>query len=176
MQANLASRSLQLRAGQGEGYEPGFLHSLRLAHQEYLTYSNPYLKIVVNAGGLNPKALAEKVQSFLSSHGSRKRVSFITGDGLLSEIESLQIDPLTRSTGDFATWRKRYPDIIQANAYVGCWAITRALAQGADIVICGRCTDASPVSNLSLETDLHDLLTYIPSRSWVPQPGGTNGE
>lgn len=141
----MASRSLQLHGGKGDGYEPGFLHSLRIALDEFLNYPNPHLKVAVNAGGLNPKALAEKVQSLLSTKGSRKRVAFVTGDNLLPELDSLEIEPLTRSTGDFATWRKKYPDIIQANAYTGCWGIAQALKQGADIVICGRCTDASTV-------------------------------
>ncbi|KAM5374741.1 hypothetical protein ACJZ2D_006385 [Fusarium nematophilum] len=144
-EANLASRSLQLRRGQGHGYEPGFLHSLRIAIDDYVTHPNPDLKIVVNAGGLNPEGLAKDVRSLLSSQGSRKRVAFITGDNLLPVIDSLEIDPLTRSTGGFANWKETYPDIIQANAYIGCWGIVQALEAGADIVICGRCTDASTI-------------------------------
>lgn len=85
------------------------------------------------------------MQSLLSSRGSRKRVAFITGDNLLPVIHSLDIDPLTRSTGSFTTWKETYPEIIQANAYTGCWGIVQALKASADIVICGRCTDASPV-------------------------------
>ncbi|KAF5640796.1 DUF1446 domain protein [Fusarium sp. NRRL 52700] len=144
-EANLSSRSLQLRAGQGEGYEPGFLHSLRIAIDDYLAYENSNLRIAVNAGGLNPKALATKVQELLSQKGSNKRVTYITGDNLLPVIDTVHIDPLTHSTGDFAAWRAKHPEIIQANAYIGCWGIVRALREGADIVICGRCTDASPV-------------------------------
>ncbi|KAF4996269.1 hypothetical protein FDECE_12513, partial [Fusarium decemcellulare] len=137
-EANLASRSLQLREGRGDGYEPGFLHSLRMAMDEFLGYANPDLKMAVNAGGLNPKALADKVQSLLSATGSKKRVAFVTGDNLLDKIDSLAIEPLTRSTGDFQSWRKKFPEIIQANAYIGCWGMARALREGADIVICGR--------------------------------------
>ncbi|KAF5573172.1 DUF1446 domain-containing protein, partial [Fusarium pseudoanthophilum] len=144
-EANLSTRSLQLHRGQGEGYEPGFLHSLRIAIDDYLTYENSNLRIAVNAGGLNPEALALKVQELLSQKGSNKKVAYITGDNLLPVIETIHIDSLSCSTGDFATWRAKHPEIIQANAYTGCWGIVSALREGADIVICGRCTDASPV-------------------------------
>ncbi|KAH8900734.1 DUF1446-domain-containing protein [Thozetella sp. PMI_491] len=142
-EANLASRSLQIRSGQGRGYEPGFLHSFRLALDDYIGYENSDLKIVVNAGGLNPKALADDVQRMLSSRSCNKRIAYVTGDNLLPELDSLHVEPLTRSTGDFATWKTKYPDVIQANVYTGCWGIVQALKSGADVVICGRCTDAS---------------------------------
>ncbi|CCT72845.1 related to DUF1446 domain protein [Fusarium fujikuroi IMI 58289] len=144
-EANLSSRSLQLHRGEGEGFEPGFLHSLRIAIDDYLTYENSNLRIAVNAGGLNPKALATKVQELLSQKGSNKQVTYVTGDNLLPVIDTIDIDPLSRSTGDFTTWRAKHPEIIQANAYTGCWGIVSAFREGADIVICGRCTDASTV-------------------------------
>jgi len=148
-QVNLATRSLQLRAGKKGGYEPGFLYSLREGLDEYIHYKNPNIRIAVNAGGLNPKGLAEEVQSLLRSRGSDKRVAYVTGDNLLSQLEDLDIQPLTRATGKFQTWKLKYPEIILANAYIGCWGIVRALQEGADIVICGRCTDASTVCPLS---------------------------
>lgn len=144
----MASRSLQLRAGSKGGYEPGFLYSLRAGLDEYLKYKNQHLRIAVNAGGLNPKGLAEEVQKLLHAQGSNKRVAYVVGDNLLAKLEDLDIEPLTRATGDFQSWRQKYPEIILANAYIGCWGIVRALQEGADIVICGRCTDASTVWRL----------------------------
>jgi len=101
--------------------------------------------MAVNAGGLNPKGLAEEVQKLLSSRGCQKKVAYVVGDDLLSRIDSLNIEPLTRATGDFGSWNQKYPDVILATAYVGCWGIVQALREGADIVICGRCTDSSTV-------------------------------
>ena len=86
------------------------------------------------------------MQKLLSSRGAIKKVAYVVGDNLLPDLESLQIQPLTRATGPFDSWRRKYPDIVLANAYIGCWGIVQALNDGADIVICGRCTDASTVS------------------------------
>lgn len=146
VQVNLASRSLEMREGDKPGYEGGFLHSLKLAMDEYLGYRNPRLKVVVNAGGLNPKGMAQAVQKLLQSRGCEKKVAYVLGDNLLSKVDDLNVEPLTRSTGSFQAWRKRYPDLVLASAYIGCWGIVQALNAGADIVICGRCTDASTVS------------------------------
>ncbi|KAK5045786.1 hypothetical protein LTR84_008879 [Exophiala bonariae] len=148
-EVNLASRALQLRAGSKGGYEPGFLYSLRAGLDEYLHYKNQHLRIAVNAGGLNPKGLAEEVQKLLRARGSNKKVAYVVGDNLLSKLEDLDVQPLTRATGDFQSWRHKYPEIILANAYIGCWGIVRALKEGADIVICGRCTDASTVMGVA---------------------------
>ncbi|OAL34486.1 hypothetical protein AYO20_06329 [Fonsecaea nubica] len=146
---NLASRSLQVRDGKKGGYEPGFLYSLRNALDEYINYRNPNLRIAVNAGGLNPKVLAQEVQKLLVSRGCSKKVAYVTGDNLLPEIDRLDVQPLTRATGDFRSWRQKYPDVILALAYTGCWGIVEALEAGADIVICGRCTDASTVMGVA---------------------------
>ena len=102
----------------------------------------------MNAGGLNPQALAQEVQSLLLSRGSNKKVAYVLGDNKLSDLDTIDVAPLTRATGDFKSWRRKYPEIILANAYIGCWGIVRALQEGADIVICGRCTDASTVSGI----------------------------
>ena len=144
----MASRALQLRDGGKGGYEPGFLYSLTAAIDDYLSYGNPDLRIAVNAGGLNPKGLAEKVEALLRSKGSSKRVAYVTGDNILSKLDDLDVQPLTSATGDFKTWREKYPEVILANAYTGCWGIVRALNEGADVVICGRCTDASTVRTI----------------------------
>ncbi|KIW88204.1 uncharacterized protein Z519_11315 [Cladophialophora bantiana CBS 173.52] len=146
---NLASRSLQARAGRKGGYEPGFLYSLRDALDEYITYRNSHLRIAVNAGGLNPQGLADEVQKLLSSRGCQRKVAYVIGDNLLPQIDRLEIQPLTRATGPFGSWKQKYPDIILATAYTGCWGIVQALQEGADIVICGRCTDASTVMGVA---------------------------
>jgi hypothetical protein len=129
-----------MRNEPNKGYEPGFLQSFRLALDDYLQYPNQNLRIAVNAGGLNPKALADEIQTLLTARGSEKRVAYITGDNLLSKLDSLDIEPLTRSTGGFSTWRQKYPEVVLATAYIGCWGMVQALNEGADVVICGRCT------------------------------------
>lgn len=161
----MASRSLEIRKTGKGGFEPGFLHSLRIALDDYLDYKNTSLKIAVNAGGLDPGGLAIKVQQLLRLRGSTKKVAYVLGDNLLSSVEDLDVQPLTKATGDFSSWRQRYPEVVLANAYIGCWGIVEALNAGADIVICGRCTDASTVRR-SVD-HVERWLTRTSFRSWV---------
>jgi hypothetical protein len=167
---NLASRALRLLDDPDGGYEPGFLYSFRLAIDEYLSYPNANLKIVVNAGGLNPRGLALKVQEFLNSKKADRQVAYVLGDNILASLSELEIKPLTESTGDFVTWKEKFPKVILANTYIGCWGIVRALSEGADIIICGRCTDASPVGGLlhsySDSTMLICVLQVIGLAAW----------
>ncbi|MBV9844824.1 MAG: DUF1446 domain-containing protein [Kutzneria sp.] len=86
------------------------------------------VKIVTNAGGLNPGALAEAVRSLAGRLGVPVRVAHVEGDDLRGRAEEL----------GFGT-------ILAANAYLGCWGIAAALDAGADVVITGRVTDASLV-------------------------------
>jgi len=104
------------------------------------------IKIVSNAGGLNPKAMAEAVETIVAELGLEAKVAYIEGDNLIPRLDELSgagetltnIDTgmaLSSSDGQPAT----------ANAYLGAWGIKEALDQGADVVICPRVTDAAVV-------------------------------
>ena len=82
------------------------------------------VKIVSNAGGLNPAGLADKLREVATGLGLDAKISHVEGDDL-------------RSYG--------FPNALTANAYLGGFGIARALEQGADIVVTGRVTDASVV-------------------------------
>ncbi|MET0197004.1 MAG: acyclic terpene utilization AtuA family protein [Rhodococcus fascians] len=82
------------------------------------------VKIVANAGGLNPKGLADA----LTQLDSGAKIAYVDGDDLLSRADELGLgSPLT------------------ANAYLGAWGIVEALKSGADVVVTGRVTDASVI-------------------------------
>ena len=82
------------------------------------------VKIVVNAGGLNPAGLAEA----LNKLDSGADIAYVEGDDLLSRATDLGLgSPLT------------------ANAYLGAWGIVESLKAGADVVVTGRVTDASVI-------------------------------
>lgn len=86
------------------------------------------IKVVVNAGGLNPAGLSGKLRELSVSLGVPAKIAYVHGDDLLARAEELGFgSPLT------------------ANAYLGGFGIARALAAGADIVVTGRVTDASLV-------------------------------
>lgn len=104
------------------------------------------IRIVSNAGGLNPKGMAEDVEAMLRELGVDSTVAYIDGDDLAPRIEEL-----TEAGESFTNIDKGIPltdtdnRVLTANAYFGAWGIKEALDQGADIVICPRVTDAAVV-------------------------------
>jgi hypothetical protein len=86
------------------------------------------VRIVANAGGLNPAGLAAAVRILADNLGLDVTVAHVEGDDLLPRAAELGLgEPLA------------------ANAYLGAWGIADCLASGADVVVTGRVTDASLV-------------------------------
>lgn len=86
------------------------------------------VRIVANAGGLNPAGSAQRVAEVAGKLGLTPKIAYVEGDDLLPRAQELGLGaPLT------------------ANAYLGAWGIAEALNAGADIVVTGRVTDASVV-------------------------------
>ncbi|GAA1277080.1 DUF1446 domain-containing protein [Saccharothrix xinjiangensis] len=98
------------------GYARTFLRQLEENLGEALERG---VKVVSNAGGLNPEGLAEAVDAL----GTGAKVACVTGDDV----------------------RADFPEALTANAYLGAWGIAEALKAGADVVVTGRVTDASLV-------------------------------
>jgi hypothetical protein len=104
------------------------------------------IKIVTNAGGLNPAALASELCALRDRLGLKAKVLHIEGDDLLPRLESLQeAGHELRHLDTGQPLRELRTKPISANAYLGAWGIVEALNQGADIVVCPRVTDASLV-------------------------------
>ncbi|MBY8884708.1 DUF1446 domain-containing protein [Streptomyces sp. PTM05] len=104
------------------------------------------IKVVVNAGGLNPAGLAHSLRELASAAGLAPRVAHLEGDDLmprLAELRAAGEDLAHLGTGRPLAGAGVEP--VTANAYLGAWGITTALRAGADVVICGRVTDASLV-------------------------------
>ena len=105
------------------------------------------IKIVANAGGLNPRGLAVELQKVAGELGIHPTIAYIEGDDLLPRIAELQEKGETFTHLDKGISLKDAGAMpITANAYFGGWGITKALSQGADIVIGGRLADAALVS------------------------------
>jgi hypothetical protein len=105
------------------------------------------IKIVNNAGGLNPAGLAAELAALAGRLGLHPKIAYLTGDDLLPRLDELLAggEPLAHlDTGLPLAAADGKP--VTANAYLGGWGITAALAAGADIVICPRVTDASLVT------------------------------
>ncbi|GAB3315645.1 DUF1446 domain-containing protein [Geodermatophilus aquaeductus] len=100
------------------------------------------VRIVSNAGGLNPQGLADAVTELGQRLGVPVRVATVSGDDLLPRLGELRgrLRGGDRPPGD-----RDVDDALTANAYLGCRGIVRALEAGADVVVTGRVTDASLV-------------------------------
>jgi hypothetical protein len=102
------------------------------------------VKIVANAGGLNPAGLAAKLDELAGRLGLEARIAYITGDDLVDRLPDMQergIELANLDTG--VPLAKAGLPVVTANAYLGGWGIAAALDVGADIVVCPRVTDAS---------------------------------
>ncbi|MDT3440214.1 DUF1446 domain-containing protein [Pseudofrankia sp. BMG5.37] len=104
------------------------------------------IRIVSNAGGLDPAGLAEKVRTVAADLGLRPNIAYVTGDNLVDRVSTLQAAGekfVHLDTGRCLADTGIEP--VTANAYLGGWGIAAALSAGADIVITPRVTDASLV-------------------------------
>jgi hypothetical protein len=104
------------------------------------------VRVIANAGGVNPPACAEAVRAVAEKAGRRDRlrVGVVTGDDLLPRIDELLAsghELRNMDTGEpLATVRDR---VLSANAYIGSEPIVEALSRGASVVITGRSTDTA---------------------------------
>jgi hypothetical protein len=117
--------------------------------------AQPRLKVITNAGGMNPSGCAAKARALLDSAGlAERKVGVVSGDDLMPRLDELLAagHPLTNlDTGEpLSAVRSR---LVSANAYLGSRPIVEALRQGASIVITGRVADAS----LTLAPAVHEL-------------------
>ncbi len=101
------------------------------------------IKVVSNAGGLDPKACAEDIHEVSKKLGLSPTIAYVAGDDLMPRIDELLEQDQIRhfETGDPI----KEATFLTANAYLGCWGIVDALNRGADIVVTGRTTDAAIV-------------------------------
>src|SRR5208337_4817363 len=106
--------------------------------------NKPQLKIITNAGGMNPQACARQAQAILKKSGLVKRFAFVEGDDLLPQLEYLfDHDHWFANLDTGEDLAKVLSRVVSANAYLGAAPIVEALQEGADIVITGRVADAS---------------------------------
>ncbi len=104
------------------------------------------IKIVSNAGGLNPAGLAAQIGVLAQRLGLAPKVAHVHGDDVLPRLPEMLADGVDLAHLDTG---QRLADAgvepVSANAYLGGWGIAAALEAGADVVVTGRVTDASLV-------------------------------
>lgn len=101
------------------------------------------IKIVTNAGGMNPTACAHALRKAAEDQGIKLRIAVVEGDDLVDRADWYR----TAGVGD---WRSGAPlppadRLLSMNAYLGATPIAEALGQGADVVITGRNVDSALV-------------------------------
>lgn len=128
----------------GGGYARTFVTQMEEVMGECLDKN---IKVVSNAGGLNPQGCADAVQEIADRLGLNPSIAYVAGDDLaprLGELIEAGNDFSHLDTGE--SLGELADRIVTANAYIGCWGIVEALNQGADIVVTGRATDAAVVA------------------------------
>ncbi|KAI0409343.1 hypothetical protein F4802DRAFT_244909 [Xylaria palmicola] len=155
-EANLAQYAEAYAAGKHPGYQLSAYEGLRLSLE---AINEKRIKVIINGGGLNPKGLAEVTHKMARDKGYNLKIAYVEGDDMLSCVHDilkpdsdgrlLHFDSMNRGV-QLSEDTKRFlqdpnKEIVAANAYLGCRAIRHGLEQGADIIICGRVADASPV-------------------------------
>jgi hypothetical protein len=101
------------------------------------------VRIVANAGGLNPAGCAAAVRELAQRLGLRVKVAHVEGDDLLGRLDELRTAGVSFDNLD--TGAALSADPLTANGYLGGWGIAAALDAGANVVVTGRVTDAALV-------------------------------
>ncbi|KAA1420229.1 DUF1446 domain-containing protein [Nocardioides humilatus] len=109
------------------------------------------VKVVVNAGGVNPRGLADKLREVSAGLGLDAKIAHVEGDDIRGQV------------ADLGLLHETYGNPLTANAYLGAFGIAAALDQGADLVVTGRVTDASVVvgpaiAHFGWTPEAHDAL------------------
>ena len=133
----------KLQRGEDKGYVGTFLKQIKDVAE---TCKKNNIKIVTNAGGLNPSSMANEIINILKEMSIDLKVAYIDGDDLMPRLEELKDQGEGFVNIDKnATLNSTEHNLLTANAYLGAWGIKEALDEGADIVVCPRVTDAAVV-------------------------------
>ena len=133
----------KMQRGEDKGYVGTFLKQI---NQIAKSCKEKNIKIVSNAGGLNPKSMAIEIEKILKEQSIDMKVAYIDGDDLMPTISNLKKsgEEFKNIDKDKRLEESGYSPLT-ANAYLGAWGIKEALDKGADIVVCPRVTDAAVV-------------------------------
>jgi hypothetical protein len=128
------------------GFPPDFVLYLRDALPQIAKRG---IKIVTNAGGVNPQGCRAALQGVCDQLGLKLRIATVEGDDVLPFADELR----GRGVREAVSAKPIPPRLLTANAYLGALPIKAALDHGADIVITGRCADSA----LALGVLMHEF-------------------
>ncbi len=118
------------------------------------------IKLVTNAGGVNPQACKAAIEARLQALNIDLKVSIVTGDDLMPQVDALRSSDVREMFSGDAFPAQPW----SANAYLGAFPIAAALDAGADIVLTGRCVDSALalgplIHEFGWKADDYDLLS-----------------
>ena len=137
-EVSLSILAIQQEKDPSHGYARDFIEVVRSLIPAWQA-GHP-VKIITNAGGLNPHACAEACRTLLSNARCHKTIGIVSGDNVIDMIKTGSPFDNLDSGATIDTIRSR---LVTANAYLGAHGIVDALNKGADIVITGRTADPS---------------------------------
>lgn len=97
------------------------------------------VKVISNAGGVNPEACARALQSLIKDAGLDLTVATVVGDDISHQVDELR----KQSVREMFSGAEMPESFMSVNAYLGGFPIASALDKGADIVVTGRCVDSA---------------------------------
>jgi len=97
------------------------------------------IRVIANAGGVNPTACRDALQGVLRELGVPLSVAVVLGDDISGALPELR----GANVRDLEAGAVLPPEVISANAYLGAFPIAQALEQGAQVIITGRCADSA---------------------------------
>lgn len=121
-----------------QGYASDFIRFVVEPHLEELLEQE--IRVVTNAGGINPKACAQQVQEIASEQGLDVTVATVSGDNITESLKQIEPDTLQNIDSGEA-FDSIADEVVTAVAYLGAFPVAEALNTGADIVITGRIVD-----------------------------------
>ena len=133
----------KIQRGEDKGYVGTFLKQIK---DVAASCKEKNIKIVSNAGGLNPRSMAHEIEQILNDLSIDLKVAYIDGDDLMPRMSELQEngESFINIEKEIALYESGC-NPLTANAYLGAWGIKEALDNNADIVVCPRVTDAAVV-------------------------------
>jgi len=133
----------KIQRGEDKGYVGTFLKQIK---DVAASCKEKNIKIVSNAGGLNPRSMAHEIEQILNDLSIDLKVAYIDGDDLMPRMSELQEngESFINIEKEIALYESGC-NPLNANAYLGAWGIKEALDNNADIVVCPRVTDAAVV-------------------------------
>lgn len=120
-----------------QGYAHDFV-SILLKNNLPLIAKNG-VKVVSNAGGINPEACGRAIERLVKELGLDLKVATVTGDNLVDRAANLR----AADTREMFSGEAMPEAFMSINAYLGAFPVAKALEKGADIVVTGRCVDSA---------------------------------